>query len=238
MRHDTIVIDPRFCGPPNSGNGGYVCGRLAKFIDGPAVVRLRVPPPLGAELLVQRTQAGVSLIHGGTIIAEGWPADVQVEVPDAPTPSEAKAASRKYRGFTSHWFPSCFVCGPQRGIKDGLRIFPGEVAGRKLVASPWEPDKSLCDGRGRVLPEFMWAALDCPGAFTFPKAAQSIILLGELAVSLSGFVSAGERCLVVGWEITQEGRKRHTGTAIFSESGACCGVGRAIFFEMENHREY
>ena len=25
---DPLVIAPRFCGPPGSGKGGYVCGRL------------------------------------------------------------------------------------------------------------------------------------------------------------------------------------------------------------------
>ncbi|HIM03432.1 MAG TPA: hypothetical protein EYG46_20830 [Myxococcales bacterium] len=40
-----IVIGKRFQGPPESGNGGYVCGRLAQSIDGgAAVVRLRVAP--------------------------------------------------------------------------------------------------------------------------------------------------------------------------------------------------
>jgi hypothetical protein len=232
MDQDRIVIDSRFCGPPNSGNGGYVCGRVAEFIDGPAVIRLHVPTPLGVELSVRRTETGILLVQGDTVIAEGRQANVQVEVPDPPTLSEAQAASREYRGFVSHWFPTCFVCGPKRGPGDGLRIFPGDVAGRRLVASTWEPDGSLCDASGRVLPEFMWAALDCPGAFTFDKAARSMILLGELAAVLHGFVSAGERCVVIGWEIAQEGRKHHTGTALFSESGACCGVGRAIFFEV------
>jgi hypothetical protein len=47
----TLRIDRRFCGPPESGNGGYVCGRLARFVDGEAtVVRLHVPPPLEVEL--------------------------------------------------------------------------------------------------------------------------------------------------------------------------------------------
>ena len=41
-----IVIDERFRGPPDSGNGGYVAGRLAAFVDAPAVeVRLVAPPP-------------------------------------------------------------------------------------------------------------------------------------------------------------------------------------------------
>ena len=116
MKDHRIVIHPRFCGPPVSGNGGYVCGRLAKFIDGPARIRLLLPAPLGIELRVERTQTGVSLLHGDSMIAEGWPTDFQIEVPDAPLVSEAEAASRAYQGFTSHWFPSCFVCGPMAGV--------------------------------------------------------------------------------------------------------------------------
>jgi hypothetical protein len=33
---DTFVIARRFCGPPDSGNGGYACGRIAEHLDGPA----------------------------------------------------------------------------------------------------------------------------------------------------------------------------------------------------------
>ncbi len=48
----TLTIAKRFHGPPASGNGGYVCGRLARFIPGPAVVRLKAPPPLERPLTV------------------------------------------------------------------------------------------------------------------------------------------------------------------------------------------
>ena len=41
----TMTIPRRFCGPPNSGNGGYVCGTLARCIPGAAEVTLRAPPP-------------------------------------------------------------------------------------------------------------------------------------------------------------------------------------------------
>ena len=57
----TITIPRRFCGPPDSGNGGYVCGRLASFIDGPAVVRLKVPTPLDEEMEVRPADGGVDL---------------------------------------------------------------------------------------------------------------------------------------------------------------------------------
>ena len=31
----SMIIDKRYRGPPNSGNGGYVCGRLARHIPLP-----------------------------------------------------------------------------------------------------------------------------------------------------------------------------------------------------------
>jgi len=30
---ETLIIAPRFCGPPGSGHGGYVCGRIAAYLD-------------------------------------------------------------------------------------------------------------------------------------------------------------------------------------------------------------
>jgi len=52
-----IIIDKRYCGPPNSGNGGYVCGRLAQHIPGGAEVTLRAPPPLDKPLDAAATEA-------------------------------------------------------------------------------------------------------------------------------------------------------------------------------------
>ena len=49
-----ITIAKRFCGPPRSGNGGYVCGSLAAFVEGTAEVTLRRPPPLDRPLFVER----------------------------------------------------------------------------------------------------------------------------------------------------------------------------------------
>ncbi len=57
FKNGTMVIDKRFCGPPGSGNGGYVCGRLSQFIDAPAVtVRLLLPVPLDTELKGSRNR--------------------------------------------------------------------------------------------------------------------------------------------------------------------------------------
>jgi hypothetical protein len=233
LKGRTILIDKRFRGPPGSGNGGYVCGRLAQFMDGPsAAVRLRVPPPLDTELEVRDSEGGVVLLDGDVVVAEARPARVVFEPPACPSFDAAEAASRRYRGFTSHWFPSCFVCGPERESGDGLRIFPGPLEGCALVASPWVPDASLASERGSVSAEFQWAALDCPGAFAFPSPAEGAIVLGELQVELLGDVSVGERCVLVAWELARHGRKHYTAAVLFGESGACRGRGLETWFEV------
>ncbi len=71
----SIIIDKRYCGPPNSGNGGYVCGRLARHIPGGAEVTLRAPPPLDKPLDVVAADDGQwELRDGATVVATGRPA--------------------------------------------------------------------------------------------------------------------------------------------------------------------
>ena len=43
MQTEHVVIAARFCGPPNAGNGGYVCGRIARHLRGTVAVRLTAP---------------------------------------------------------------------------------------------------------------------------------------------------------------------------------------------------
>jgi hypothetical protein len=45
-----LTIPSRFRGPSGVGNGGYVCGRIAGYLDGPATVTLRRPPPLASPM--------------------------------------------------------------------------------------------------------------------------------------------------------------------------------------------
>src|SRR6266446_1201487 len=62
----TMTIPRRFRGPPNSGNGGYVCGMLARQIAGAAEVTLRAPPPLETELSLVEVGTGVWELRQGT----------------------------------------------------------------------------------------------------------------------------------------------------------------------------
>jgi hypothetical protein len=231
-----VIIKRRFQGPPASGNGGYSCAMVGQFIEGAAAVRLHTPPPLDTPLEVRVIDGLVGLYDRDELVATGRPAKIELDIPPPPDFAGAQAASARYRGFVAHFYPGCFVCGPQRKPGDGLRIFAGPVeqgAGPDgMVAAAWIPDATLLDSSGYVAPEFIWAALDCPGAYAFPEPKNGALLLGELAVSIKGRVSASEKCVLIGWEISRGGRKHYTGTALFGESGSCRAVGYATWFEV------
>jgi hypothetical protein len=137
----------------------------------------------------------------------------------------------KYAGFTEHPFPTCFVCGPKRELGDGLRIFAGPVAGRDIVAAPWVPRKALDGGAGKVRPEFIWAAMDCPGCFAANKSGRGNWLLGELTAHVDRLVHIDEPCRVVAWHIGSKGRKHEAGTAVFDGDGELCARAKAIWIE-------
>ena len=70
MQIERLEISERFCGPPRSGNGGYVCGRIAKHIPGTATVRLRAPPPLNTELRLEFTDEEARLFQDAQLLGE------------------------------------------------------------------------------------------------------------------------------------------------------------------------
>jgi len=232
---ETVIIDNRFRGPPESGNGGYVCGLLGRHCPEGATVTLRKPPPLGVELALTGHGAGhLRLQLGDELIAEAEPGSPQLEIPDPPEFDIAVEAAKGYVGFVDHHFSECFVCGTDRGQGDGLRIYAGPWKGRGMVAAPWVPDGSLADDQGRVRPEFLWAALDCPGYFALHTDRRPrLMLLGRFTAHAEPVIRSGERCVVLGWALGEDGRKRFAGTALFSESGALAGAARATWIALD-----
>jgi hypothetical protein len=239
--HETIALDPRFCGPPDSGNGGYSCGRLAAFVDGDAEVTLRLPPPLVQPMTVRDADDGerVALATAdGAVVAEAVPTNVAVDVP-APVSVEdaarAAAASPFLHDASDHPFPTCFVCGPDRAAGDGLRLFATKVEGRDVVAAAWEPDPSLPTRDGVVAPEVVWAALDCPSGWTMyldPPLAPPYVL-GRLAARLVAPVRVGEPYAVIGWRAGVDGRKLFAGSALFDQAGAVVAYARATWVQLK-----
>lgn len=217
---EQITIDGRFNGPEGSGNGGYTCGLIAGRLGRTAEVTLRRPPPLDRPLDVEHEGERLLVRDGDALVAEAAPARVDVDVPAAPSYEEAERASAGYPGFGEHAFPTCFVCGPEREPGDGLRIFAGPM-GDGRVASPWTP--------AEVTPELVWAALDCPGAIAVGYPDRGETLLGRFAVEIDELPRVGERCVVVGWPLGEEGRKLYAGTALFGEDGRQLASARATW---------
>lgn len=218
-----IVIDKHFRGPTESGNGGYTCGVVARFVDGPAEVTLRVPPPLERALRVERDGERIRVLDGGTLVAEAKPATIDLE-PLEPPSFEAAAGAALPDGDQDSPFPECFVCGPHRAPGDGLRIFAGPLSD-PVVAATWVPAEPY------IGPEFVWAALDCPGAYACGFGERGVLVLGRLAARVEALPRAGERCVVVAWPLGDEGRKAFAGTALYGEGGRVLGVAQATWIE-------
>jgi hypothetical protein len=231
----TLTIARRFQGPPDSGNGGYVCGLFAVTAGADLRVRLLAPPPLETPLTLSESDPSGTwtLLHGETRIATGVVVDpLQLDVPHAPPYVQAVWASQHYVGFHGHTFPDCFVCGPHRRRGDGMRIFPGQLDSG-MVAAPWIPADDLDGGDGKVAVEFHWAALDCPGYFAAIGDRLRTMLLGEMQAHVDRCVHVGEACTVLGWHIGSEGRKHQCGTAIFDEDGELCARAQATWIEIK-----
>ena len=227
----TITIAVRFCGPPTSANGGYFAGMVAAPGARPVAVRLLKPPPLDRPLQVEDAPDGALQVLDGTQpIGAAHPALPALQCPRRPEYLEAVEASRGYAGFRYHRFPGCFVCGTHRVRGDGLRVFAGPIAQLGIVAAPWVPDASLDRGDGKVQPQFMSAALDCPGYYAVALADQ-MMLLAEFTAHLDRLVHVGEPCTLIGWRIAASGRKHEAGTALFDGKGELCARARALWIE-------
>lgn len=232
---DSTVIEvaARFCGPPGSANGGYICGLVAGCIHQPVTVRLLRAPPLATALELHAVEAGLwGVEHAGLRYIEAR-ATVPLELAIPAPPGYRQAQESSLHGPhdpREHPCPGCFVCGPERAHGDGLRIFAGPVPGRDVVAAAWVPDASLARGDGMVLPEIVSAALDCPG-FHALRTGPRPWLLGEFTAQIDTLVHVDECCVIVGWKIEGEGRKRVVGTALFDEDGELCAWARATWIE-------
>ncbi|MBA57165.1 MAG: hypothetical protein CMK89_22180 [Pseudomonadales bacterium] len=231
----TVQIKRRFCGPPESGNGGYVCGLIGEALADTATVRLFLPPPLEKDLTLQLVDGEAQLLDGEKLVGKGWVEALDVQCPPIPSFDEAVEAAGYCSGFEQHPFPGCFVCGPDRANGDGLRIFPGHLMDSKVVAAPWVPDASLKTeaGNGVIDPVFIWSALDCTSAFPMlPAGEGKALVLGQMGVHIIGEVKVDERCVMLGWPIKQEGKKHFSASAVIGEDGSVVAMAKATWIEV------
>ena len=229
----TLSVPGRFNGPLHSGHGGYSSAVIAGCVAGPAEVTLRNPVPLDTPLEVRREDAGsVRVLDGGTLIAEAAPTpELELEVPAPVAPEQARLAKTRYRGSTDDLFSHCFVCG--RAREDALGVFAGTVEGREVVASPWTPPPWTADDSGRVVPEFIWAVMDCPTYFAVYREVRPLSFLGRMTARIDAPVAAGAEHVVIAWPISADGRKHHAGAAVLSGEGDVLAVARALMIEPQ-----
>lgn len=228
-----LIVERQFCGPPGFANGGYVAGLIAQHSPTSVRIRLERPIPLQVPVEINPTQdGGLEVTHLGVVHARALPTQFELAVPAAPNYLEALEASRHFAGFTRHLYPTCFVCGTARARGDGLRIFAGRCGRGDLVAAPWVADAALADADGKVRPEFISAALDCPGSFA-ARDDLAPMLLGEFTAHIDRRVHIDEPCVVIGWKIRASGRKFEVGTALFDEDGELCARARALWIELK-----
>jgi hypothetical protein len=218
-----ISVPAQFRGPPNSVNGGYACGVMARLIEGAFTAVLRAPPPLNtATVLVRDADVVRWERESGEVIGEARAADGAVPAPPAaPSLEAAVAAAPGFPGLARPFHPICFCCGDKVEEGVGLRVFAGQVAGAAegLVAAPWTPNPAFADDDGLIAPEVVWAALDCPGSVSWVVTVGSGGLLGTMTGEMIRRPQAGEPCIVLGWPIERAGRKLVSGTALYSADG-------------------
>ncbi|ANZ39503.1 hypothetical protein BBK82_29095 [Lentzea guizhouensis] len=211
----TVKIESRFNGPPGMGNGGYVSGRLAAHVGtGPVRVRLRKPVPLDREMQV----SGGELLDGDVVIASAEPAELDLEVPAAPSIDEARAASAEVPWRDRHPFPTCFGCGP--GREDGIGAARA-AGGAWEWAGVWRPTAVLPHDGGSVLPEVVWAALDCPSAQPVAPDGGPAFVLGTFVAQVEQPVALDVDHVLLAWELGREGRKAYSASAIIGPHGVC-----------------
>jgi len=237
---ETLTIPAWFNGPPTSGNGGYTCGRVAELVAAEVVqVSLRSPPPLDTPLDVVRDGDRVTLLDGDTLVAEGKPSELLVDVPEAVPAAEVDAAQAEGgdRWAQDHPFPTCVVCGPAR--EDGFGITPAALPGRDgLFGAAWTPGAGADDGSGRVRPELVWAALDCPTSAPVANFGEGPpMVLASLTVRLGCPLRVGEAHTIVSWALGEDGRKHWAAAAMYDSDGILTCASRALWIELRQPAE-
>ena len=229
-----IVVSAQFRGPPNSGNGGYVCGLLARGLNGPIKGVLRAPIAIDTPLRLVRSAEGARLTSlTGDLIAEAGPgaaADLPAP-PDCPALKAAREAGARFVGLGRPFHPVCFTCADALDEGFGLRVFVGQLEGAAdgVVAGPWTPHANFADPDGLASVEAIWAALDCPGSVAWVVQGGGGGLLGTMTCEILRLPAAAETCIVLAWPIEASGRKRVAGTALFSADGQLMARSRQIW---------
>src|SRR5437879_5108634 len=108
VTRDVVRVPKRFCGPPQSGNGGYTCDILAKTFSDAAAVEctIRKPIPTERDLRIEVEQNSARLIDEDTVVIEAVRCDFKLNLPEPISWDQAGEAVSKSPAFENHPFPT------------------------------------------------------------------------------------------------------------------------------------
>ncbi len=241
MKVDNMVLSQRFCGPPKTGNGGLTAGILVEAVGtDTAEIRLLSPTPVETSIIMESEKGQRGTIYSDSkkvlatlksIADEDFP---EYKLPVVPDLVDAKKISAFYPGFTTHPFPTCFVCGPKREVNDGLRIFvgpaPEQIGFENLMVGHWLPDQTVASQDGFVRDAVIWGALDCPGGFAAVLGEPKLIVLSKIRGKIIERPKIGENYTVLSWRLQKMTRAFKVMTAIFkSDSKRLLAIAEALW---------
>jgi hypothetical protein len=228
----SLTVAARFCGPPDTANGGYLSGRLAAEVGTKTVaVRLRRPTPLDRPVELRRIGAAVELFDEDALLARAEPAELDLDVPAPPPVADAAAAAAALAPRTEHPFPDCFGCGPNRRPGDAVASLLGPLPDRpELWAGVWRPTAELPSAEGLAATETVWAALDCPSFQPLTDGVPHV--LGTLVARQERPVLLDADHVLLAWALGRDGRRATSASAIIGPDGEVCARARAIWFAV------
>lgn len=243
MTDRTVRIGERYSGAPGCGNGGYIAGLLAGFIDGDAEVRINSSFPVETPLVIKDSaNGGIDTWLGDRVIGSARPATCQLEIPPPPDPQTARRASEHSVFLHASDAGGCYVCSPLRETGDGLGLHIGALdhladkpMGENLVAALWSPTSDLADAAGNVEDIYVWSALDCPGVYALKLRYPQLgtVVLGSCTASIKSALRVEQQYIVTAWQSApHEQRKLHAGVAIHSVRGELMAFAKQVCFDM------
>jgi hypothetical protein len=103
-----------------------------------------------------------------------------------------------------------------------------------LTAARWQPTAALAaESRdGTVAPEYLWAALDCPGGWTNDLLGRPMVL-GRITAAIDAPAQVDDLCVVVGRLLGTEGRKSFTATTVHDSDGRVLARAEATWLVVD-----
>ncbi|WP_306317571.1 MULTISPECIES: hypothetical protein [unclassified Streptomyces] len=232
---EQVTVPRAVRGYPGVAFGGYVAGLLAGRAVGRTVrVDFRLPTPVEVPVELAGDGDGGAVLTGGDgVLATATAGELDLDVPEPPSWDEASAAAEAYRADPPEGTVDCFGCGLDRTPDTGLRQHCGIIPGRDLVATAWSAGPALADAEGRLRPEMVWGALDCPGnaAGRMLGTQREGSVTASLTARVLRPVPASSPLLSYAWVLDETGRKHRLGVALAAPDGDLYALASALWLD-------